>query len=154
VSTTEFKHKGTDIIVTAGGEFTARVNGIDLTAGSLAAIRKKIDKSAPFTPFDAFTVDDFYQEGIRKHRIVGVKKIRGRLSHEFITDKGHTIQNLHVSSKAALERAKKWLDQRAKHRKQREAMEKLEDKLQEEIGESVSADEFIKEKSGGQPAAE
>ena len=67
-----FKHKGTDIAVTDKGQFTAYVDGHEVVAPSLAAMKKKLDKVNPFEQFDALDT----AHGNKPVRVVGISRAR------------------------------------------------------------------------------
>lgn len=127
-----FKHKGIDIAVTDNGQFTAYVDGHEVAATSLAAMKKKLDKVDPFEQFDALEVND----GHKLVRVVGISRARASWrSDEWKLKDGGTRRTVYANTpenkKVLAERA----EMAARHSKVVEAQRlergKLEQKLQE-----------------------
>lgn len=70
-----FKHGEFDITVNADGTFSAVRNGVTLTAGSLAGIKKKLDADGDFAPFKALA-NHYDGDLLRELSVVGVYKPR------------------------------------------------------------------------------
>jgi hypothetical protein len=129
----KFEHKGIPIVVSATGEFSAKVDGNTLTAPSLAALKKKLDRLKPFEPFNAFTL---YHDGdVRKHRIIGVRKHRGYNQYHWHTDSGHTPATVYADTKENMAIVKK-MEALADEKKKAEAIfEKRESALRDQLKE-------------------
>lgn len=136
-----FKHNNIDIDLQDNGTFTAKVNGAEISAPSLPAIKKKIDKSAPFKPFDAITID--YYDKIEDIRIVGMVKQRNHRSWLWKTTSGRTHSSVYLDTPQVRAGIKKYLAAKKQGEKIREAQEALEDKLKAAIGTEISPTEEI-----------
>lgn len=75
-----FEYKGTKISLDSNGEFTAKINSEFITKASLAALKKKIDASKTFEPFDALYKSN-YIHGIFSGRVVGISQAQGKKSY-------------------------------------------------------------------------
>lgn len=126
-----FNHKGTEISLNNKGEFTATCNGLVLNAPSLPAIKKQIDKVAPFTAFEAFTIDR--NDEIRKHTVVGIRKNRGYEGYSWVTADGHSPSTVYQATPENMARAKKLTLAKEKHEKIRRQHDALESKLLDAI---------------------
>lgn len=135
-----FKHNNIDIKLEPTGRFVATVNGTEITASSLPAMKKKLDKIKPFEPFKAFTIDKYYHEDghITMHEVIGLRKDRGRASFEFRTKEGRTMREVYRATPENLKRANAWLSLVKKNRKIRDAQDLAESKMENAIGKEIS----------------
>lgn len=146
-----FKHNGIEITLTKEGKFEFCLAGEYISAASLDAAKRRIDKAEknPFKEFDAMA---HHYSQWRKVRIVGINKPRGKWGaagqHSFRDEKGNThhavipmrqgLPELIAEHDAMEERhSKEYEVLRTKHNAETEAMRK---KLQ-----WLGAPEFLKQ---------
>lgn len=137
---TTWMHNGTEITMNSQGEFVAKVGGLVVTAVSLPAIKKRLDKTAPFDSFKAFTIN--YYDKLEPHTIVGIQKNRGYPSYTWKDDRGRTYQHVYRDTPQARANLKRYLDAKAEHEKIVAKHEAIEAKLKEEIGKHLSPDDL------------
>lgn len=127
----KFEFRGVPIAVKDNGEFAAVIGGKELTAPSLAAIKKKLERTKPFEPFDGFLM--YHGGDMKQTRVIGVKKHRNYNSYHWITQGGYTPSVVYMSTKENLAIAKqitKLHDERdAAEKKYNERIQDLEKKL-------------------------
>lgn len=129
----KFEHKGIPIAISGTGEFSAKLDGNTITAPSLTALKKKLDKHKPFEPFKAFTM---YHDGdTRDYRVIGVRKQRGYNQYHWITDSGHTPHTVYADSKENRAIVKQMEALKAERKKVEDAFTKREDALKEKLVE-------------------
>lgn len=122
-----FKHKGIDIAVSDAGKFVAYIDGHEVTATSLPAMKKKIDAGNPFAKFDAIDM----HHGHGPVHVVGVSHARASWrKDEWRISDGTTRRSVYANSaenKAVLVELaamrKRHEDVRAVHEKERAALE-------------------------------
>ena len=68
------EYQGVKIYLGSLGEFVANIDGVGVTAPSMASMRKKISaaKEVTFEPFDA--ISNYYNNEVRLASIVGIRK--------------------------------------------------------------------------------
>lgn len=140
----KLNYKNTEITVSATGDFSASVAGNHLSASSLKALKKKIDATTPFTPFDGFIVG-FYDDKIERFKVVGFRQRRGRSNyHEWICEyepgRTRTHAHIHRATPEALRRAKAYVKLMEDNKRKREKMDEEESVAKTMIGEVVSPD--------------
>jgi len=93
----EYTYRDIKITVNESAQFCARVNGKDIKSASLAAIKKRIDTTKSFEPFDALTLNWHYvgKHTIEKVTIANSKAPKARYSWSnkllYITTQGKEI---------------------------------------------------------------
>lgn len=137
---TTWLHNGTKIEMKPSGEFTAKVGGLTITAVSLPAIKKRLDKTAPFAQFKAFTIN--YYDKLEECVIVGIQKNRGYPNYTWKDERGRTHMHVYRDTPQARANLKKYLAAKAEHQKIADKNEAIETKLKEAIGESISPDDL------------
>lgn len=84
-----FTHKGVPITLMPNGKFTADTPNGKVTAASLDAIKKRLDKPAEFAPFAAFLIKGWNEKKIKDVTVIGTVKARRKYhSDEWQTDDG------------------------------------------------------------------
>lgn len=131
-----FKHNDIDIDVLDNGTFKAKVNGVDITAPSLIAMKNKINRTAPFEPFDGFFIN--YGDQVMDVRVIGIQKERNRAAFVWKTQCGRQLSYVYLDNPKTRAAVKKYTQAVEKHTKMKAEFEKIEEKLKEEIGNEIS----------------
>lgn len=139
MKTTVTKHKSVAVEVDQRGTFTAKVAGEELTAPSLAALKRKIDAALAdaFEPFDAFTIRNFYADGpeLEEYRVVGIgaEREKGRSSATWRNDRGLNLKQCYRDTPETRAQAEAYIAKWRANKVERDRMEAEEEALLEAI---------------------
>jgi hypothetical protein len=124
-----FIHKGITIKLSSSGEFYANTDGGRIFAGSLASIKKKLDKLNVFKPFKAYTFYGYHDEEMREHEIVSIVKRRGHSGLEFVDKNGYHHSNVYADTPANRKLASQYMRDHKEFRKIEKAHEASQEAL-------------------------
>lgn len=127
-ATATFNHNGVEILLLANGKFAAQTPTGRITAASLDAIKKRLDKPAEFEPFKAFYFSSWGKQIIVECTVIGIAKSRKKYeADKFITDKGER-QSVFADTPENRAAAQAYLDMRERHiqiRRQQDEAERV-----------------------------
>jgi hypothetical protein len=101
----KFEHKGIAIEILDNGAFMSKVGGKEITAPSLPALKKKLDRVSPFKPFEAFTID--WEGEVKQFTVIGVEKHRRYNQYSWRSENGYRHTHVYAATKENLAVAKK-----------------------------------------------
>ena len=125
-ATPTFTHNGAEITMLPNGKFTAMTAQGRITAASLDAVKKRLDKLGAFTPFRGFTIHTGYNFGanayehLRDCEVIGTIEPRSKYGSRQWKTRNGALSTVYEDTPANRAAAKAYIELCAHHRKVRE----------------------------------